>query len=141
MSKRIYIAGKWSDKENIRKCMDEVEQLGFSISHDWCTYESNATNTKSDMAQKDVEGVLSADIVVLLLTDPTYAYRGTWSELGVCLGQSSTKKIYIVCPQENSQCRTNVFFHHPAIIHLKTWEEVIQELINQKQLTQITQDK
>lgn len=132
MTKQIYVAGKFFDRVQIRKYMDELECMGFIISHDWCTYESNSSNRRADMARLDINGVKDADIVVILMTDPKYAYRGSFTELGTALALNKT--VYIICDDPKSQCCTNVFFHHPNIIHLNSWPDFLDRLttIHQK---------
>jgi hypothetical protein len=121
---RIYVAGKWSEKELIRGYMSQLIKLGHKITHDWTSYESNTANTKADMAFKDVQGVAFADVIVM--DDPKYAYRGSFTELGAALGL--LKDVYIICPDKDSECRTNVFFHHPDITHAVSWEEFLDKL-------------
>ena len=127
---KIYLAGKWTDKETIRTHMDELEFNGHKITHDWTSYEADSNNAKSDMAVKDVEGVKNADMVIILMTDPKYMYRGSFTELGVALGTG--KAIYIICPDEKAECRTNVFFHHPSITHLESWNQLMNIVVNTK---------
>ena len=123
---RIYIAGKWSDKDTIKKYMNQLQKVGHTITHDWTSYESNVENKKSDMAFKDVQGVAFADVLIVVMTDPKYQYRGSFTELGVALGL--LKDVYIICSDDNSDCKTNVFFHHPSIVHVKSWDECLSKL-------------
>jgi len=127
---RVYLGGKFDERVQIRGYMTELEKLNFVITHDWATYESKSEHPQADMAAKDVEGVKSADAVVLLMLDPEYAYRGTFSELGVALG--TNKRIYIVCPDPKAKCRSNVFFHHPQVHVLASWEDVPRVLTPEK---------
>lgn len=124
---RVYITGKWSDKDTIREYMNQLEKLGHTITHDWTTsYESNAENKKSDIAFNGVQGVAFAEVVIVVLTDPKYSYRGSFTELGVALGL--LKDVYVICHDKNSDCRTNVFFHHPSIVHVESWGECLSKL-------------
>jgi nucleoside 2-deoxyribosyltransferase len=121
----IYVAGKWTDKDTIKKYMLELESMGHTITHDWTTFEFETKNTKPQMAFADIEGVKKADMVVILMTDPEYAYRGSFTELGAALALN--KKIYLVSDAENARAnyKTNVFFHHPLINHIESWSEFI----------------
>ena len=121
---KIYVAGKWSEKGNIKLKMIELMLLGHTITHDWTIYEADPSHRLADMADHDVRGVLDAEVVCLLMIDPTYSYRGTYTELGVALG-SGDKTIFIICPDPKAECRTNVFFHHSSIKHLNSWDEFV----------------
>lgn len=130
----IYIAGKWSQKEEIRKIMSEITSLGYKITHDW-TYNETLTNSSKEMekyAELDINGVKNADIVLAIMTDVEYAYRGTFTELGCAIGLN--KDIFIYCPQHNSEdksyCKTNCFYHHSSISHFSNWNDVIDNLKN-----------
>jgi len=130
----LYVAGKFSDKKQIKEYMNELVKLGHSITHDWTSFESeNADQNKmAQSAVKDVEAVKECDVLIAFLTDPQYAYRGTFSEIGIALG--TDKEIIVVNSDEQAYCTTNVFYHHPDIIHVKTWDELLPQLEQIKQI-------
>jgi nucleoside 2-deoxyribosyltransferase len=124
----IYLAGKWSDKEDITHKMSQLTNMGHKITHDWTLNES-VTREPSDLgkfAQLDIDGVLMADCFIGVMTDIKYAYRGTFTEIGCAIG--TEKKIFIYCPDKESYCKTNCFFYHPSIVHFNTWEELIESI-------------
>ena len=125
---KIYLAGKWSDKEMMRFRMTELEKMGYEITHDWTEYEADETNTKSSMADNDIDGVYRADIYIGIFEDMKYPYRGTFTELGsalTCKKFRSDFKVYVVCPsffeEDKAYATTNCFFHASAIEHVKDW--------------------
>ena len=125
---KIYVAGKFGDRKQIKGYMDELVKLGHTITHDWTSFESENAD-KNRMAQsavKDIEAVRNCDVLVLFLTDSKYAYRGSFTELGCGLGLN--KQIIIVNPDELSYCTTNIFYHDPSITHVKTWDEMLVQL-------------
>ena len=93
----IYLAGKWSDKEDISKKMTQLIDMGYEITHDWTKNESISREPSelSKFAELDINGVLSADYMIVVMTDTKYAYRGTFTEIGCAIG--SGKKILIYC--------------------------------------------
>jgi nucleoside 2-deoxyribosyltransferase len=107
--------------------MLNAEELGCEITHDWTSYELAYTDRHErsrKCALADIEGVVTADIVVALLTDDDYAYRGTSSEIGAALAASritGSKKplIWVVAskdPRETPEaelprCLTSCFMH------------------------------
>lgn len=127
---RIYITGKWSDKELIKGYMYQLQKLGHTITHDWTNYIYDSNNTftksysdnKSDKAFKNVQGIAFSELTIIFISDD----KDSFAELGVALGL--LKDIYIICPDENNECRTNKFFHHPSIEHMKTWDECLSKL-------------
>jgi len=123
---KIYLAGKWGDRKAIRKIMGELEEKGHEITHYWPTYgipEIRTVQNLSDFANQDIEGVRHADIVVVLMTDPAYAYRGSFTEVGAALGMD--KPLFIVeSPDPKAYCKTNCFYYHPAITHVARLEDV-----------------
>jgi hypothetical protein len=128
---KIYVAGKWADKDTLRDKMTELESLGHCITHDWTSYESDFSNTKQDMADKDAQGVMDAEVVVCVMTDPSYAYRGSCSELGLAIASARNKElIAVVCPVQGMKapCMTNVFVHHPMVDRFVSWTDFLQHL-------------
>lgn len=126
---KIYLAGKWSDKINMRKMMMELEEIGHTITHNWT---NNETPTRSPQelayfAKLDIDGVINADYVIAYMDDPKYAYRGTFTEIGCAIG--CKKRIIIVSPDydltnkdEQPYYSTNCFFHHTQIEHVNSWK-------------------
>lgn len=105
--------------------MNQLEEIGCKITYDWTTDEAFELDVSLN-ALMGVNGVLAADLVVLLFEDSNYAYRGTFTELGVAIG--SGKKIYAICSDPKAKCRENVFFHHKNINHANDFELFLQEL-------------
>jgi hypothetical protein len=122
---RIYIAGKFNEKQQIREHMNKLEELGHNITHDWTSFETTKTGNEkmAESAVKDLHGVLNADCLVCIMTDPDYAYRGTFSEIGA--GLATNKIIIIINDDSDAYCTSNVFYHHPSIFHVKTWSEAL----------------
>lgn len=136
MVKTVYVAGKWSTKDVIKQRMNELEAMGFKVTHDWTTYESDKNNSRQDMADKDIQGVTTADMYVGILDDPSYPYRGSFTELGAALATQRLRpeyRIYVICPFHKNppstrNCTTNCFFHASGITHLTSWDELLNEL-------------
>jgi len=122
----VYVAGKWTDKDTIAMKMNQIEKLGYDISHKWINYEPTGKYNKSTLADYDLKGVQNCDLLIVVMDDPLYAYRGTFTEVGIALGLG--KKIYIFDPNENSYSSTNVFYHHPSIKHFNKWDDIMQML-------------
>ena len=132
---KIYVAGKWSDKTYINSIIDHLEQLGYSITHNWTKVENVTRDPISlgEMAILDINGVKNADALLVSMTDPDYAYRGTFTEIGCALALD--KKIIIVSSDIDQTIKTpyystNCFYHHPNIIHVKKWTDAIECLKN-----------
>jgi len=133
---KVYVAGKFTDKEKIRGYMDELEKLGHTITHDWTsfkpTYDEDDLfmgdeNQGEDMEQSaihNIQGIRDADAVVCIMEDKKYAYRGTFTELGCAIGLK--KEIILMCPEPDAICRTNCFFHHPDITRVDYWTQVLE---------------
>lgn len=125
---KIYVAGKFSDKKQIKQYMNELIKLEHTITHDWTSYESENgdQNRMAQSAVKDINAVKECDVLIAFLTDPKYAYRGSFSELGAAL--ATNRNIIVVNPDNLAYCTSNVFYHHPSIVHVKTWEELLLHL-------------
>ena len=124
---RIYVAGKYAEKEEARRVMELIRQRGHTISYDWTQHKEDRTpENLLKAADLDVQGVVTADLVFMLFTDPKYAYRGTFTELGAAL--ATKKRICIVCPHEQASCRENCFFYASGIEHYATLQEALDRL-------------
>lgn len=114
---KFYVAGKWDDKPTARRVMREIRSGGHIVTHDWTTYEVMYTDEEERMsvcAAKDIEGVRDCNILVAIMIDFDYAYRGTYTEIGAAI--ALRKKVYIIGPSTTTAAN-NCFWHHPDIIH------------------------
>lgn len=124
---KIYLAGALKNREFIRNKMKELEQLGHQITHDWTIFENIPSIEEFPIrAINDIDGVKNADLLIVIMDDTKYAYRGTFTEIGCALGLN--KDIKILCPHEKSYCQTNCFYYHPLIEHYQSWEKLIHKI-------------
>jgi nucleoside 2-deoxyribosyltransferase len=122
---KIYLAGKWGDRALIRDIMKRLEtEQKHTITHYWpeCEDVEDTPRDLGECARLDIEGVRNAEVVIVLMTDPNYAYRGSFTEIGAALALG--KPLYIVCHHEEAYCKTNCFFWHPNITHVESLRDV-----------------
>lgn len=106
---RIYVAGKWEEKERVREVMAQLVAAGHAITHDW-TQEPDASCEQdlTDHAEWDVGGVLEADAFVGVF-EKKLPYSGAATELGMAI--ACDIPIYIM----GNGMDNNVFVHLPKI--------------------------
>lgn len=104
--------------------MEDVRALGAHVTRDWT--KNDKINDPVIVAAEDDLGVFIADVVILLMTDPDYAYRRTCTELGIALG-ARCRNIWIVGPSTTAAA-SNVFWHHPFVRHFDDMESAKKEL-------------
>jgi nucleoside 2-deoxyribosyltransferase len=133
---KIYTAGGWPFRGEISDINNELKSKGLDVISTWIEAETGIS-TPEDSAKdavRDVEEIKKCDILLAIMTDEKYAYRGTWFEIGCALALN--KKIIIVCPYGETKvsdtkyeythyCMTNVFFWHPSITRLKTLNDAL----------------
>lgn len=118
---RLYVAGQWSKRNEISAAIEKLEAIGHTITHNWT--KAQHFRDKMDEAIADVNGVLAAEAVIVFMDDVNYPYRGSWTEIGVALGQKIP--IYMITTAEFQKNQKNVFFHHPGISKKWHLSEVI----------------
>ncbi len=137
--KKIYLAGGWQFRNNIKKIKATLSWLGFNVISGWIERE-NRVNTPEDYAKcskLDIDEVCECDVLFAVMDDPIYTYRGTYSEIGCALGLG--KQVVILCDGTSTKiddntyefshyCMRNVFYWHPLITHTTNLEDVIKEL-------------
>lgn len=102
---KIYLAGRFPMKAELKKLGEELEKSGIEITMDWWNFEQkNALERSSDESAevgfKELMGVINADAVVAIVDDPSYAYRGTLTEIGIAMGKFAS---------ENKSIKENIF--------------------------------
>lgn len=129
MDAKFYLAGKWDDHEDLSAKVAQIEaDSPMRVTHAWM--RKNIGLSIINDAISDIRGVQLCDVFIAVFSDPNYPYRGTFTELGAAL--ALTKLVFIVCPDDTDDvkfsCRTNVFFHHPFIHHVKNWEQLLIDI-------------
>ena len=82
---RIYVAGKFEDRENVRRIQNALRELGHTITFDWTTDEFRNREATTKDILLCTEGAKSADVYVGLF-EKSLPYKGALVEMGVCLG-------------------------------------------------------
>ena len=127
---KIYVSAKFSDKERVKEVYTEFKKRGHTITHEWVhnkpsyPFDVDPVFT-SKCAAEDFDGVLAADIFILLSN--AEQSMGASGELGAAIGSFLTFKkpyIYVVGPHFN----TNFCFYHPAVYRVDSVEEALHAL-------------
>jgi nucleoside 2-deoxyribosyltransferase len=128
---KVYVAGSWTDRMNMKHHITRFSNLGYEITHDWTESEKQHVDTRSIdqqcyCATLDINGVKDADVVVAIMDNPKYAYRGLNCEMGCALGLDIPVLIYN--PNPSSYCSTNVFYWHGGVSRFIDLDELIESL-------------
>lgn len=104
----IYIAAPWKDRGPIPWIASELEDRGHKITHKWWEYEGTDQTAESheflrECAIHDVEGVLNADVVLLINSSKS---EGKAVEQGLAIAAGKT----IIGVGQNGESM-NVFHH------------------------------
>ncbi len=99
---RIYVAGKWQEKSQVKQVQIALVNVGHEITHDWTIHEMGAHESQQDtdvqigthwydpdelahQALGDLRGVQTCEAIVICAINP-HKYSGTLTEMGIALG-------------------------------------------------------
>lgn len=100
---KIYVAGKWSERDKVKSIMETLESKGHTITCDWTKHIAPegitkntdwAQNGHKTYAEEDLDGVRLCDVLVAYMPTPEIFYKGAWIEIGIALGLN--KKVIII---------------------------------------------
>ena len=124
VKKHLYIAGKYYDSD-IPKYIQYIKERGYEITHNLTEYKGYPSYVTSNL---DIEGVKKCDILIVIMDDIEYQYRGTFCELGCAIGLNKT--IIIVNPYHNNMnsgsCTQICFYYHPSIKHVTSLDDALK---------------
>lgn len=127
--KQFYLAGMWSDRDRLRHLVQQIEErYGWVCSHRWMDYTDRS---QAQMSELDVNGVQAADVLLVIMDNPEYEYRGTFCEIGVALGSIGTR-VCIYNPFERTSSMSCCFYHHPQIFHWKHLDAMLEFALNRQ---------
>lgn len=124
MKIRVYLAGRYERREELRQHIGTLADAGFIVTSRWLMM----TDTDERMAEIDRDDVLWSDALIFFAEEPGNWQRGgRHVEFGMILGWNYThgqsrKHIIVVGPKEN------VFHHLPGIEHVNSFEEAVKRL-------------
>lgn len=128
---KLYVAGKFADGSYVNKHIEKLEALGYTITHNWTKVEDSKEHTTDELAKyaaADIDGVVAADYLIVIITDPTYPYRGSCSELGAALALK--KKVFVLydLPKESTGYYSNIFAKHALVSKFSSMSDLIAAL-------------
>lgn len=125
--KSIYIAGRYSRRNEFRQVRDKLVKRGYVVTSNWLNENEPL---QSQMGQKssgwyydtqaiDLLDVFRADAVLFFSEDPLVGTPrgGRHVEFGYALGL--LKPIYVIGPREN------VFHYNPLVVHFNSLEDFL----------------
>jgi len=121
---KIYCAGKWKEREQVKKVMEMFEARGHTITCDWTKHIAPERDIQvgnhgiKTYAEEDLEGVRECDVLVAYMSNPDIFYKGAWIEIGIALGLG--KKVIII-----GKDVTTVFLGLPNIVVVSYKEEAL----------------
>lgn len=126
---KIYIAAKFTIKEEVRKLFKLFEERGHEIHSDWTLHKTiSPYEENQELARQysieDLSGVKESDVFILLSDENG---RGMYVELGVAIlsnMQRERPRIFIVGKKNNN----SLFYFHPSVNRRETIGQVIEEI-------------
>ena len=128
-NKSFYLISKFSNRENVAERIKEVQEIGFDITHNW-TEKKHYSQPKSDQVEQDINGVRKADIIIAIIDNPKYQYRGSFAEIGCALGLDKT--VFLITNNCEKGSAAHCFLFHKNIIRFQTWDGFMKFLPNLK---------
>ena len=117
MTPRFYVATTLENHAQHNAVRDRLHVIGHEITYDWTTHNSvwrEGAARIAEVAVAELQGVVSADYVVVLLPGG----RGTHCELGMALATGKPVAIYGTDAQLGVSPETCAFYHHPLVRRL-----------------------
>ena len=116
----VYVASKFENQVPVKKLQSLLKNAGHTISYDWTS--ENPDWSRRTMAEKDLDGVISADAIVLICYPKL---SGAMVELGICI---ATRKHIVVVDSRRTGCNKCIFYDLPMIKHVRTIEDAVKEI-------------
>ncbi len=116
---RFYIASRLENAEAVKKVASVLKAAGHVHTYDWTEHGSVKGEGQArleQVAENELQGVLSAEVVIVLLPGG----RGTHTELGIALGAGCTN--IIICAEKDEAFqqddRTCAFYWNTPITRI-----------------------
>ncbi len=128
---KVFVSGRISETELANEAQALFKAAGMKITHDWTKSDAIGDKLENETesglrAKRDIEGVVDADIYVLLSHNES-AGKGMYAELGAALALNQihgAPQVYIVGPMNH----LSIFYLHPTVRRFDTIDEVISDI-------------
>jgi len=118
---KVYVAGSSKSILGPTIWMGHLRKAGHEITFDWTT-DVIADKKDAECAVNDVNGVLTADAIIMVL-DGVHTQRGTYVEMGIALGAG--KPVYLYEDKAHSD---SVFMFHPLVQIITSVEDLLEKI-------------
>jgi NAD(P)H-dependent FMN reductase len=127
---KIYVAGRWTRKAEVREAQRLLREAGHEITHDWTPKEDpdpawderRVQQYLAEEAREDLRGVREADAVVVLHDDTG---RGLFVEFGAALADPRKRVLVVDAAPHVGSC---VFYFLPGVEVVSRVEAVVERL-------------
>lgn len=144
--KTFFLSGDYNQKSFLNDLIQKIEKsTELKCTWNWTKVGDHDTSreTLGYYTEKQINGVVDADVFIAIFNDECKEYRGTFIELGCALGLK--KKIFIYNPfniingfyfnlnqnslENNSfKAKTNCFYHPPEITQTNSFTDLLYYL-------------
>lgn len=129
--KRVYLAGRFDERERIRAAQQELLRHGHSLTADWTTHLPIARygddmQLAAEYADEDLSGVMAAEVFILL-TSALSGGTGIHAELGTAIAHhqlTGKPDIFVVGPHFSK----SMMYFHPAVKRRDSLDTVLSEV-------------
>ena len=126
---KIYVAGKFEEKDVILEAHRKLEEMGHSITYNWTTHKNikpyiENQELASKYAQNEFNGILDSDIFIFLSNENGHTL---FMEFGTALASLKTTgkpQIYAV----GSHNADSTWFFNPLVKRVNNLQEVFDKL-------------
>ena len=132
--RKLYVAGRFSSGRRISTIANDLNEAGLDVVSTWhsCGRRGGNPSLWKHCAKMDLSEIETADAFLAIMDDPSYAYRGTFTEMGFAIANKKT--VVIVSPATHTEytglyVASNAFFWHPTVLHATTIDEAV-DIIN-----------
>jgi len=116
---KIYVAGKWEDRDIIKYIQRSLIKDEHKITCDWTNHSSHSHSMEYAIA--DLEGVRNCNLLIAYMMHD-YIYKGAWAEIGAAL--ILNKPVIII----GNRADSGIFVHHPLVHKVNNIQEMLDYL-------------
>jgi hypothetical protein len=126
---KIYVAGKFEEKDIILNTHKKLKEMGHTISYNWTTHKNIKPYIKNQKialqyAQNELDGILNSDIFIYLTNKTGHTL---FMEFGTALASlkiTGKPQIYAV----GAHNVDSTWFFNPLVKRIDSLEEVIEAI-------------
>ena len=128
---KIYVAGKFTERDAIVKVLDKIKELGHEVAYDWTTHKPikpyfEHQETANQYSQNELAGISKTDVFIYFSHEKGHTLHMEFGAALILKYTTGKPLIYVIGDHQD----ISPWLFNSLVVHKDTVEEALDEIIS-----------